>query len=95
MRITAASAAPGPITLLREGSIFWLAFQDRAPRAWSEVDRAGASRYARFHRGLLERGVYLAPSAYEVFFASTPLTGDDIARTARAFAESLAQSASG
>ncbi len=79
----------GPAVLVREGSIFWLAFQERAPRAWHEVDRAGAARFARVHRALLERGVYLPPSAFEVFFVSTALTGGEIARTAAAFAEAL------
>lgn len=78
------------VTLLREGSIFWLAFQARPPRAWSEVDRAGAKRYARFHQALLERGVYLPPSAYEVFFVSTAHTDEEIERTAAAFGEALA-----
>jgi glutamate-1-semialdehyde 2,1-aminomutase len=86
-------AAPGPATLVREGSIFWLVFQAGAPRAWGEVDRSGAKRYARFHRALLERGVYLPPSAFEVFFVSTAHGGGEIEKTARAFGEALRVSA--
>jgi glutamate-1-semialdehyde 2,1-aminomutase len=82
-----------PATLVRRGSIFWLVFQREAPRAWHEVDRAGARRYAIFHRALLERGVYFPPSAYEVFFVSTEHGDRDIARTATAVREALAAAA--
>ncbi len=89
-----AAAPGGPATLVREGSIFWIVFQERAPRAWGEVDAAAAKRrFPRFHRALLERGVYFPPSAFEVFFASTALSGDDIRRAARAIAEALEASA--
>ena len=79
-----------PARLVREGSIFWITFQDPPPRAWGAVDRSGAARYARLHAALLARGVYLAPSAFEVFFASTAHDDAAIAFTARAFEEALA-----
>lgn len=81
--------APGPIQLVRIGSIFWITFQERVPRTLAEVDRSGAQRYARFHRMLLEHGVYLPPSAFEVFFVSTTLKEEDIAQTSKAFGEAL------
>jgi glutamate-1-semialdehyde 2,1-aminomutase len=81
--------APGPLRLLRLGSIFWLVFQDRPPRSWGAVEREGAERYRRFHRACLERGVYLPPSAFEVFFVSTAHDDDAIAKTAAAFDEAL------
>jgi glutamate-1-semialdehyde 2,1-aminomutase len=81
--------AAHPVELVRMGSIFWLSFQQPAPRAWGDVDRAGAERYKVFHRELLQRGVYLAPSAFEVFFASTAHSSEDIERTAQAFGEAL------
>jgi len=80
---------PGPKRLLRIGSIFWLVFQDRPPRSWGAVERAGAERYKRFHRACLERGVYMPPSAFEVFFVSTAHDDTAIAETAAAFEEAL------
>jgi glutamate-1-semialdehyde 2,1-aminomutase len=54
----------------RMGSIFWTAFQAKAPRRVEDIDPTGRTRYARLHRGLLDRGIYWAPSAYEVGFLS-------------------------
>ncbi len=87
----AASAAGG--TLVRQGSIFWLAFQPRAPRAAAQIDPAGAARYADLHAALLARGVYLAPSGYEVAFLSHAMGEQDIDRLAAVLAEALAPGA--
>jgi len=77
------------VSLVRKGSIFWFAFQDPAPRAWRDVDREGASLYKRFHAKLLERGVYLAPSAFEVGFISTAHDSDQLEHTAQAIGDAL------
>jgi glutamate-1-semialdehyde 2,1-aminomutase len=45
--------------------------------------------YARFHRGLLERGVYFPPSAYEAFFVSTAHTPENITFTVDAARQSM------
>jgi glutamate-1-semialdehyde 2,1-aminomutase len=96
-RSVALARALGPVVreadiecrLVQRGSIFWIVFQGDAPRAWGDVDRAGAARYAAFHRALLERGVYFPPSAFEVSFVSTAHTDEDIAKTADAVGEAL------
>lgn len=82
--------APYPIELVRVGSIFWLSFQRPAPRDYAAIERAGAARYARLHAALLERGVYWAPSAFEVGFVSTAHTRADFEHTAQALGEGLA-----
>jgi glutamate-1-semialdehyde 2,1-aminomutase len=38
-------------------------------------------KFGRFHRGMLERGVYLAPSQFEAGFTSFAHTEEDIDRT--------------
>jgi glutamate-1-semialdehyde 2,1-aminomutase len=81
--------APWPVELVRLGSIFWLTFQKPAPRAWHQVERAGAEVYKRLHRALLERGVYFAPSAFEVGFVSTTHGPEELAATAAALKASL------
>jgi glutamate-1-semialdehyde 2,1-aminomutase len=81
--------APYPVTLVRLGSIFWLVFQTCAPRAWHQVERAGAERYKAVHRALLERGVYFAPSAFEVFFTSAAHESAQLRDTAAALGEAL------
>lgn len=45
--------------------------------------------FARFHGGMLERGIYLPPSGYEVGFMSTVHANDDIQKTAAAVSETL------
>lgn len=81
---------PYPVKLVRVGSIFWFSFQDPAPRSYGAIERAGTERYAALHGALLDRGVYWAPSAYEVGFVSTAHTQADFDLTASALAESLA-----
>ena len=38
---------------------------------WDDAKTADTDRFARFHRALLDRGVYLAPSQFEAGFIST------------------------
>ena len=60
-----------PARLVRMGSLFWLLLQDGdAPRAAERIDPAAAQRYAPLFHALLDRGIALAPSAYEVGFLS-------------------------
>jgi glutamate-1-semialdehyde 2,1-aminomutase len=65
-------------SVVRLGSILWLSLQSGTPpRRYEDIDAEATGRYARLHAALLERGVYLAPSAYEVLFVS--LAHDDAA----------------
>jgi glutamate-1-semialdehyde 2,1-aminomutase len=54
---------------------------------YAEAQAADAAAYARFFHGMLDRGVYLAPSAFETMFPSLAHTDDDIARTIERAAE--------
>ncbi|MGE0707247.1 MAG: glutamate-1-semialdehyde 2,1-aminomutase [Planctomycetota bacterium] len=85
----APALAGHPLELVRQGSIFWLCFQSPPPRSYGALERAGAAVYARLHALLLERGVYLAPSAFEVGFVSTAHQDEDLDRTAAALREAL------
>jgi glutamate-1-semialdehyde 2,1-aminomutase len=81
-----------PVALVRAGSIFWLSMQPgEPPRRFDRVHGDVASRYAPFHRALLDRGVYWAPSAYEVGFLSLAHTRADVAATAEAVGTALEQ----
>ena len=51
------------------------------------VRSAGTGLYPGIMHGLLERGVAIAPGAYEVMFPSLAHTDDDFERTVEAFAE--------
>jgi glutamate-1-semialdehyde 2,1-aminomutase len=72
-------AAPIDATLARLGSIFWIAWHaDTPPRSAEAIAPEAAETYAGIFHALLERGVALAPSAYEVAFLSLAHTQEDI-----------------
>jgi glutamate-1-semialdehyde 2,1-aminomutase len=52
------------------GSMFGLYFRASAPTTFAEVMQCDKERFNRFFHAMLERGVYLAPSAYEAGFVS-------------------------
>lgn len=84
-------AAPIEIRLARVGSMFWLALHaSELPRAAETIDRRSGETYARIFGALLERGIALAPSAYEVGFLSLAHTEADIDRLAQALGAALA-----
>lgn len=72
------------------GSIFWTSFSNRNEvNDAGQVDASGMSRFALFHHALLERGVYLGPSGYEVGFVSSAHSDADILFAIKAMNESL------
>jgi glutamate-1-semialdehyde 2,1-aminomutase len=82
--------APLPISLARVGSVFWLALHAEVPpRSAAGVDSRSGATYGRIFRSLLERGVALAPSAYEVGFLSLAHAEADIDRLAADFSAAL------
>jgi glutamate-1-semialdehyde 2,1-aminomutase len=68
----------------RQGSMFCLFCTDRPVRNLDDARTADLPRFARFFHGLLERGVYVAPSQFETGFLSAAHTLSDIGETARA-----------
>jgi glutamate-1-semialdehyde 2,1-aminomutase len=52
------------------GSMFGLYFRASPPTSFAEVMQCDKDRFNRFFHAMLERGVYLAPSAYEAGFVS-------------------------
>jgi glutamate-1-semialdehyde 2,1-aminomutase len=52
------------------GSMFGLYFRAAPPASFAEVMRCDKDRFNKFFHAMLERGVYLAPSAYEAGFVS-------------------------
>ncbi len=83
------SGSGAQATVVRQGSLFWTVFQPEAPRAVEAVDGSKMDIYGRLHRGLIDRGVYLAPSGWEVGFVSAAHTDEDIDTTVAAVAETF------
>jgi glutamate-1-semialdehyde 2,1-aminomutase len=59
------------LCLQRVGSMWTLFFQPGPVRDWPSAAKSDTERFARFFRGLLARGVAIAPSQYEACFVST------------------------
>jgi glutamate-1-semialdehyde 2,1-aminomutase len=72
------------------GSIFWFAFtdQERISRA-DEIDATSMEKFKKMHRELLNRGIYLGPSGYEVGFISSAHNKTDLEKAKRAIFDSL------
>jgi glutamate-1-semialdehyde 2,1-aminomutase len=70
-----------PVRLSRVGSLLTPFFSGRVPVDWASVADADTKMYARFFRGMLERGVYLAPSQFEAAFVSLAHTDEIVDRT--------------
>ncbi|HEY2403043.1 MAG TPA: glutamate-1-semialdehyde 2,1-aminomutase [Steroidobacteraceae bacterium] len=80
-----------PIHFVRAGSLFWMSFHDTAaPRTAESMSPLAVQRYSALFHAMLDRGVYLPPSAYEGCFLSLAHTNADIELLARALRESLA-----
>ncbi|MCG7864477.1 MAG: glutamate-1-semialdehyde 2,1-aminomutase [Candidatus Thiodiazotropha endolucinida] len=85
-----AEAAGVPLAENHVGGMFGLFFSDNA----SVNDYAGATachqdRFKAFYHAMLERGIYLAPSAFEAGFVSDAHSDEDIENTIRAARESF------
>ncbi len=70
-----------PATGAAEGSMWGVHFTEGPVRSYDDARQADASFFAQYHRECLERGVFLAPSAFEAGFLSTEHTDEDIDRT--------------
>ncbi|MCO5550869.1 hypothetical protein L7F22_004363 [Adiantum nelumboides] len=55
--------------------------------SFADAKKSDTSKFAKFHRGMLERGVYLAPSQYEAGFTGLAHTEDDVKFTIAAAKE--------
>ena len=63
------------------GGMFGFFFTKGPVRNFGDAKKQDLTKFARWHRLMLERGVYLAPSAYEAGFMSLAHSEEDIDRT--------------
>jgi glutamate-1-semialdehyde 2,1-aminomutase len=64
--------------------MFGLFFTAGPVQNYADAKTADLEKFGRFHRGMLEQGVYLAPSQFEAGFTSLALTETDIDNTVAA-----------
>jgi glutamate-1-semialdehyde 2,1-aminomutase len=84
-----ANEAGVAVTINRVGSILSCFFTDRPVRNFDDVAATDIGAFKRFFAAMLERGIYLAPSAYEAMFPSLAHTQQDIQKTIDAARESF------
>jgi glutamate-1-semialdehyde 2,1-aminomutase len=83
-----ADAAGIPFTTQQVGGMFGLFFtEDTAVSSFKQVMACDVERFKKFFHGMLEKGVYLAPSAFEAGFVSSAHTDADIDATVEAAAK--------
>lgn len=58
---------------------------------YDDAKKSDLTKFGRFHRGMLEQGVYLAPSQFEAGFTSLAHTDEDIDKTLSAAREVMKQ----
>lgn len=78
-----------PAHLQQMASIFWLAFTDKRVVRSDQIDPAGMELFKKLHHELLQRGVYLGPSGYEVGFVSAAHTEADLQEAAGLIKEAM------
>ena len=67
--------------------MFGMFFQEGPVSCFEQAAKSDTEKFARWHRAMLERGVYLAPSQYEAGFTSLAHTDEDIEFTIAAARE--------
>ena len=77
--LAAGDATGVPLTVNRVGSMLTAFFTESSVSTWDEAASSDTGQYAAFFHGLLERGVYVAPSQFEAAFVSLAHTAEDVA----------------
>ena len=71
------------------GSVLTPFFTERPVRDFTSAISADTERYARFFRGMLQRGIYPPPSQFEAWFLSAAHTAKDVDRTIAAARDAM------
>jgi len=80
----AAREAGVAVTTTRVGAMFGLFFTDQKVETYAQATACDIAAFNRFFHAMLERGVFLAPSAYEAGFLSSAHDESVIAATIEA-----------
>jgi glutamate-1-semialdehyde 2,1-aminomutase len=78
-----------PFSTNRACGMFGLFFTEAKVESYAQATACDVAMFRRFFHGMLKRGVYLAPSAFEAGFLSSAHTEEDIAATFTAAREAF------
>ena len=79
-----------PFVINQLGSMISVHFSSRPVNNFSDAAAADNKRFNQFFHAMLDRGIYLPPSAFESWFLNNALTIEDLDRTITAAKDSLA-----
>src|SRR5205085_2731807 len=82
----AAKSANVPVQFNSIGSMFCGYFTDQPVHNLADAMTSDRERFKKFFHGMLEQGIYLAPSQFEAGFISTAHRTEDIEKTIQAAA---------
>ncbi len=91
----AADAAEIPVYIDRVGSMMGMFFTQGPVTCFSEAKASDLDRFRRYYNGMLDKGIYLAPSQFEVLFVSSAHNIEHIDETIRAAESVLGELKSG
>ena len=81
-----------PFHMFHVGSIFWMSFSNKnRVQSADEIDPKSGERFKIFFDELLEQGIYVGPSSYEVGFISSAHSNEDLKKAAGAMKSALAK----
>jgi glutamate-1-semialdehyde 2,1-aminomutase len=78
-----------PYVINQFGSMISVHFSDKPVTDFASASAANNARFSKFFHAMLNRGIYLPPSAFESWFLNNALTKEDLDKTIAAAAESL------
>jgi len=87
----AADAVNVPMVTEVRGSMFGFFFSDKPVKNFADAMENDQKLFAKFHKGMLDRGIYLACSSFETGFISTATTDEMIDAAIKAAYETLAE----
>ena len=87
--LDAAKKKGVPLAANRVGSMFTWFFQPGQVHDWDTAAKSDAQAFGKFHRAMLDQGIYLPPSQYEAMFMSAAHSERDVEHTIAAAANAL------
>ena len=88
---TAAEKANIPVACARVGAMLGMFFSDQAVNCFNDAKASDLDRFSSYYRGMLQNGIYLAPSQFEAFFLSAAHDDQAIQQTLAAAGQVFAQ----
>jgi glutamate-1-semialdehyde 2,1-aminomutase len=87
----ADKAARQPMAAASVGGLAGFFFSEQEVLNYEDAQKTDAEIYARFFRGMIERGIYLPPSRFEALFIGAAHTPEHVERVAEAAWEVLTE----